>query len=455
MLSKSVLLKYYKRKDIQEALVEHARDKEVGVRYGEGFGKRPDVLMYPRDVIELALRGCTSFHISEESWNNPLQISSEMKRQEMDELRKGWDLILDIDCAILEYSKICADLIVQFLRYMGVKDFSIKFSGNKGFHVGVPFEAFPEKIGEKLTKEMFPEAPRKIAFFIKENIKEELGNRILAFEKDDFSRVRERVGLEQAEITRYEKNELGGSVAKLNVDPFLEIDTVLLSSRHLYRMPYSLHEKSGLSSVPVDPDEILLFTKDMALPDKVVVKPFLSREVEVSARNLLARSLDFEVKMEEEREEKKYEDIVIEAAITEEFFPPCVKKILQGMDDGKKRGMFILMNFLGKIGWKKEEIEKFLREWNKNNPEQLREVYIRGQMHGFTAGAKLPPNCNNESYCKGIGVCEPDTLCRRIKNPANYSILKWRQAERMKSEQEKKKVSSDELPDDKSKQHEV
>ena len=43
------------------------------------------------------------------------------------------------------------------------------------------------------------------------------------------------------------------TMSKLDVEKFLEIDTVLISSRHLYRMPYSLHEKSGLVSLPINP----------------------------------------------------------------------------------------------------------------------------------------------------------------------------------------------------------
>ncbi len=66
MLDKGTCLRYYKRKEIQEAMVEHALNKEVGLRYGESFGKRPDILMYPQEILELAKRGATSFHSSEE-----------------------------------------------------------------------------------------------------------------------------------------------------------------------------------------------------------------------------------------------------------------------------------------------------------------------------------------------------------------------------------------------------
>ena len=106
MLDKGTCLRFYKRRDIQEVLIEHAKNKEIGMRFGEIFGKRPDILMYPQDVLELARRGLTSFHASEELWSNPLAISNSTSKKELEELRWGWDLVLDIDCAFIEYSKI-------------------------------------------------------------------------------------------------------------------------------------------------------------------------------------------------------------------------------------------------------------------------------------------------------------------------------------------------------------
>ena len=441
MLDKGVCVRFYKRKDIQDAIITHAKNKEIGVRYSEAFGKRPDILAYPKEILELSLRGVTSFHASEELWENPLELESNKSKKELDQLRAGWDLVLDIDCKFVDYSKIAANLIIQFLKYCGVKDISVKFSGNKGFHIGVPFEAFPKKVGEAETKDLFPDAAKRIAFYIKENIKEELSKRILEFEGNSFAKVKEKVALPEIDIIRYESNEFGDKIAKLDVDKFLEIDTVLISSRHLYRMPYSLHEKSGLVSLPIDPDKVMDFQKEMAKPDSILTPmfTFLDRNVSgESARQLLVQALDFDVKLEEEKEhiKKEYDELKLTSPIKEDFFPPCMKLLLQGIGDGKKRGVFILMNCLGKIGWNKEEIEAYLKKWNSTNAEPLREVYIKGQLHGFKAGDKLPPNCSNDAYYKGIGICRPDSFCPRIKNPVNYTILKWKRHLQEKEEQE-------------------
>ncbi len=456
MLTKSRVLMYYKRREVQEAFIEHARNKEVGLRFGQIFGKRPDVLSYPQEILDLTLQSLApvdwkaeqalSFHSSEELWENPLRLSTGQSRKELAELRIGWDLVLDIDCKILDYSKICADLIVQFLRHCEVKDFSVKFSGNKGFHIGIPFEAFPKEVQGLPAKNIFPEAPRKIAFYVKENIKEELGRRILAFEQGNFSAVKEKVHLPNEELIYFSENQFGDKIPFLKVDKFLEIDTVLLASRHLYRMPYSLHEKSGLVSLPISPEKILSFEKSWAEPEKVSppLQPFLSRTVSgESARRLLLQALDFEIKFSEKTEARKSnpEELIIQSPITEEFFPPCMKRICQGLEDGKKRGLFCLLNFLGKVGWSKPEIEKFVLQWNKEkNREPLREVYIRGQLAHFTPGERLPPNCDNDAYYKSIGIaCSPDEHCKRLKNPVNCTLVKWKRWRREQEELKEKK----------------
>ena len=129
MINSSILLKHYKRNDIQETMVDAAKNREISSRFGEnGFGKRPDVLTYPNDVLELVKQGTTSFHVSEEHWSNPLALSPTLKKEELEKLRIGWDLVLDIDCKYWEYAKIIAHLLVKELKAHGITSISVKFS---------------------------------------------------------------------------------------------------------------------------------------------------------------------------------------------------------------------------------------------------------------------------------------------------------------------------------------
>lgn len=435
MIPISVSLSHYKRGDIQEEIIANSRDREIAAKFNESFGKRPDVLRNNGDILELAKQGATSFHASEELWKNPLQIDISMKRHELDSLRIGWDLIVDIDCGVFEYSRIAADLVIKALKFHNVSSISCKFSGNKGFHIGVPFEAFPEKIKGEDTKKLFPDAPKKIALYLSRMIKEPLSDGIMEFENNDFNAIVKKTGKTPSEITYYD-----GAIKKLNPEPFLNIDTLLISSRHLYRMPYSLHEKSGLVSTPLNPEKVLLFRKEFAIPKNVRISGhrFLERANAQSdeGKRLLMEALDFGMKQETASQERK-EFAVPESALPEELFPPCIKHILNGLEDGRKRALFILLNYFTSIGWDYDMIEKKLKEWNAKNREPIREVYLLGQLRYHKQNHKkvLPPNCSNEMYMAGIGVhkyCE-ELHKKGIKNPAQYTLKKARLLNRGKA----------------------
>lgn len=452
MIPLNVSLSHYKRSDIQEEMILNAKDREIAVKFNDNFGKRPDVLRHSSDVLELAKQGATSFHASEELWKNPLQLDTSMRRQELDNLRIGWDLVIDIDCNVFEYSKIAADLVVKALKFHKVKSVSCKFSGNKGFHIGVPFEAFPEKVKNEDIKNMFPDAPKKIALYIKHMILDEFGERILNLE-GEISKVLEKTGKKSSEVLYQDKGR-----TKFNADSILQMDTLLISPRHLYRMPYSLHEKSGLVSTPLNPDKVLLFRKEFALPKNVRTSQhkFLSRESaeKDEAKRLFVEAFDFHTKEDVQTsssDRKEFE--APKAALPEELFPPCVKKILSGMEDGRKRALFILVNYFTSIGWDYDMIEKKLKEWNAKNREPLREVYLTSHVRYHKQQRKkiLPPNCpkregnivlvNQQNYYTDIRVCNPDNFCAKIKNPAQYTTRKAWMMEEGKEKTSKKKTS--------------
>ena len=241
----------------------------------------------------------------------------------------------------------------------------------------------------------------------------------------------------------------------------IEVDTILLASRHMYRMPYSLHEKSGLASIPIPAEHVLTFTREEADPRSYIVSEssFLSSE-KASAQEgalLLEKAFSFmdaqqQKAMLEEETQKYISSLKKEfdkpaTALPEELFPPCVKLLLEGVKDGRKRAVFILINFLKSVGWEYDAIEEKLIAWNEKNPEPLREVNIKGQLRYHKAQQKemLPPNCDAKQYYIEIGVCKPDTLCSKIKNPVNYSIRKA-QFLRMQEKKGKKKKENVDSP---------
>ena len=487
----SKTLTFYKRDDIRDEIVRHAADKEIAVRYEDSFGKRPDVISYSGDVLEFAKRRATSFHCSEELWSNPNELRPAMKREELDSLRIGWDMILDIDCEDWFFARLTAHLFVKALKEHGIVSIGCKFSGNKGFHIGVPFQAFPKQIAYEGritdTKDLFPEATKRIAQYLLNFVSDkyivvDAENQTIVFDKKHSFQLRE---LEKRFLKKFNEltirkcskcgREVKGTVResqeficetcgktivcnedylkcpkcsrlmqrviskeplckcgsfqasppKFNPLSIMQFDSLLISSRHMYRMPYSFNEKSGLISIPVVAERIMDFEKKDAMPENIVTAhSYLNRDAvkENEASALIRDAFDYNPMIEGETEEKKNKEYAMpEEAIPEKFFPPCILNILKGMEDGRKRSLFILQNFLSCCGWNPGQTETLMKEWNKKNPEPLREVNIVGQLryHKQRKEKILPPNCR--AYYQDLGVCSPDSICDRIKNPVQYA----------------------------------
>ncbi len=420
-LTTSDILNHYKRRDVQEEILALAESREVSIRYATGnYGKRPDIIQYPDEILALAKQGASSFHASEERWHDPLSLKPGLTAKELDSNRKGWDLILDIDCPYFELSKICATVLSNTLESYDVP-FSVKFSGSSGFHLGVAFETFPETINSKPIEHMFPDAARKIAAYLTHSIKNPLATAFLKqYTIEDISKITNRL---QEELL--ENNQL-------NPFTLLKIDTVLISSRHLFRMPYSLNEKSGLISLPLKPSDIPSFEKDQAHPDRFTIAPFRFLEnKQGTTRSLFIAAMDHATSIktleDQQRQSKQSERPHIQSTefIPETLFPPCMHHLMKGIEDGKKRALFAAVNFLKHMSWPQKQIEDYLLAWNRNNPKPLRDADILNHIsYHMKKELILPPNCDNMDYYKGIGICHPDNLCRKITNPVAYSLRK-------------------------------
>ena len=395
------ILDYYSRPDIQKAILDLAEHREVVPTLANGnFGTRPNMIFYEKDVEQLVKQGAVSFHCSVERWKDPLKLKTEMRKNELDDLRIGWDLILDIDCYKgLDYAKKAALIFIEALEQYEIKSYSIKFSGNRGFHIGVPFECFPEEIMNlgNIEKD-FPRTPKSIIEYLK-----------------DFARKDLRAAFNE------------------NPEKVLSLDSAVISTRHLFRMPYSLHSGTWLSSVPISKDQLESFDKQTAKVENVKVErkfldPLNARENE--AVELLQSAMFWaERKGREKISISTGEFKIPEKAIPLELWPPCMHNIYKGLDDGRKRSVFAYTTFLANIGWKKEDIQNFILSWNQKNRPPLRESFIRSGINSqFSRKAvQMTPNCNNMNYFKGYGVCTPDSFCATIHNPVTYTLRKFRQ----------------------------
>ena len=497
---------YYSNPKIQEAIFAFSAHREVVPRYFEGFGKRPDTLTYPSDIMGLVNRGATSFHASEEIWSDPLKISADLQQEELSALRTSWDLLIDIDSPFLDCSRIAALLVLEVLESHGVKNYGIKFSGSKGFHIIVSGVAFPDNYDGQQKSLSFPVWPRAICGYILHTIRGKYNAQVTQI-MPDVKVVEQRTGKKKedllqtlcpecgrpsekrvltkyscpdchAEMERPEPKSLKGEMRCIQCPGKMQLleqsefffcphckaesfdrvghadkwkkehhqasptpsfsagfseqfaaemlgglDIVLVSPRHLFRMPYSLHEKTSLASAVISKSQITTFTPKDANPLTIAPRPFLPPNTPSEASYLLSEALAWkkEHDKEDEREGKQryagktYEHTELKG-VTEAMFPVPIKKLLLGLQDGKKRGLFILITFLASCSFTPEKIQEIVAEWNKKNSPPLKEGYIRSQLDWHFRQKKriLPPNYDNDGFYKDLGLLASKPT---VKNP--------------------------------------
>jgi hypothetical protein len=207
-------------------------------------------------------------------------------------------------------------------------------------------------------------------------------------------------------------------------------------ARHLVRAPYSLNEKTWNVSLPIRPAELERFSPDIAKPEAVLKSKdnpmaFFTTEPGCAER-LIGDAMDWWAIQKKEEKPVTKREIKWEGKIGEESFPPCIKNILSGLKDGKKRSLFTLISFLRFANWSWSEIEAKLFEWNAKNAPMLPRSIVLSQLRWAMQQNRAvnPANCTNEMFYKSIGICQPDNLCKNkldevtIKNPISYPFRK-------------------------------
>jgi len=384
-----------------------SKEREVVGSLKDGsYLNRPDTLLYPKDVMERVKKGVVAFHCSVEKWFNPMQLSTNLSQKELDNLRKSFDFIIDIDAKVkLEHAIVATEVIHNFLKDLGVEA-TVKFSGRRGVHIGVAAEAFPDSIDFKKTSSRYPEVPQALAEFIVEKLREQILEGLIDEEGGVASLVK-----------------CLPSISELSPYAFIDIEKGW-GNRHLFRLPYSLHPKQWLVSVPIKIEDLKHFKPENAKPEKIKTDVEFLVNKEDEATELLLSALDWKSKQPKEVVKEVRIGKKSTKPVLEDMFPPCMKLILNGLPDGKKRSLFSLIAFLRNMNWKQEDVEKRIREWNMKNSTPLTERFIKTQLkwHFRQNRNLMTANCTSELFYDNIGVCKPDRICnfKNIKNPVNY-----------------------------------
>ena len=114
---------------------------------------------------------------------------------------------------------------------------------------------------------------------------------------------------------------------------------------------------------------------------------------------------------------KKHQSEKIDSKnINESMFPKPIKKLLKGLEEGRKRGAFVLITFLRSLNFSPDYINNKVREWNKLNDPPLKEGYIKSQIDWHLKQRKkiLPPNYSNNNFYKDLKLLDEEP---KVKNP--------------------------------------
>ena len=139
--------------------------------------------------------------ISVETFRDPFKVGVERPES----LRVGWDFFLDLDAEDFEDAKRAACKAVKALAMFDVESFLLKFSGRRGFHLIIP----------SLSLDIFAPGEFRLAYPM------------------------------LAEM-------LARWFAAVINEPNVKVDPSVYKPRQMMRAPYSVHERTGLVSIPVE-----------------------------------------------------------------------------------------------------------------------------------------------------------------------------------------------------------
>lgn len=151
---------------------------------------------------------------------------------------KGSDCVLDIDCTDWKKSLKPTIKIHEHFRQEHIRH-NIKFSGSKGFHIKIPF----------LEVENHSELFRKIIN------KADYQKQLYDFKKFVTTMCKEL----DIPTIRTRKTEDKPAV-----------DLSLFDKRHVYRIPYTIHPKTGFVALPLNQDMLYEFNKKMVNPETIL-----------------------------------------------------------------------------------------------------------------------------------------------------------------------------------------
>jgi len=205
-------LTYYTDEVIQTLSLQ-CKDREIFLKSGENVSHRPLQVNSAEELKWLIQtfnkNSILGIHVTIEKFSDPLLLAE----QSPDKLRVGWDLLIDLDTDNIQDAKRTALAVIALLNHFCINSVKVKFSGRRGFHIIIPGLAFHNFKTDREFITAYPNVPKAACRFIEACLKPE----------------------QKKGVT---------------------FDYEVYRPRHLMRLAYSLHEETGLVSMPVDVSKI-------------------------------------------------------------------------------------------------------------------------------------------------------------------------------------------------------
>ena len=362
-MSLDVTYGWYRKPAIRDAIIEQCDfSREVAITQKGYFTRN----LATKDALT-ALNGAGSIYASVERFKDPMKP----------ETRFGWDFAIDLDGSDWNetrwiVAKLFRDVI---LPQFEIKHARFKFSGNRGIHIIIPEEAFLFYFKDQDFAKAYPLIPSQIANFFDALI--------------------------------YPESK-----------KLCKLDHSIYTSRRLLRCAYSLHDETGLVSVPIRPEDLDTFDpRRDAAPENVQVDPdwFRQKPVTGEASYLLDKVREW-LENKPERKQK------IRATPSHYTKPgrimPCIERLLAGGFSQTTEGSRNLILFNVIQATKRFNLpitQEALMEANSKSPFPLPEREVKATLrYHFEKRGKNAYFFKTE-IMRDAGLCPPEGcwLCRR------------------------------------------
>ena len=185
--------------------------------------------------------------------------------------------------------------------------------------------------------------------------------------------------------------------------PNKTIDTQIYDNKRLFRIPNTIHEKSGLYKIPITPNELRNLSetdiRNLSKSPREIQYQMIVGVNHIAEQQFKRAVNEFYLLDKQAKKDKRYKSKY-------DFTPPCIQHLLtNGAIEGQRNiSIACLTGFYKNSGKSLNETIELISEWNQNNIKPTGEQEMRKTIHSIFNGQKTF-GC---STLQLLSVCEPN-----------------------------------------------